>query len=1013
MNQPASTSSTRFPGPLNAWWNFRRKRFWLLVVLLSYTLAGFFLVPWVGKRQAVNFVTENLGMELSIDKLRFNPWTLTAEITGMAIGEDAQDPMLGFDRFFVNFQTSSLFNWALTFSEVTLDRPYGEVIQYEDGQLNLLALIPPVDESAEVAAETTVEEEGGPLRWLVQNIAINNGEFSVRDETRPTPFTSTIQPINISLNELTTLPERAGGQQVSITTDSGASLQWSGTIELEPFHSAGQVSANGAFPLLGYEYIQDMLNFELQDGSLNLQLDYVLQSDAVNGFQAEVSNAELQLENIVAVQQGPGEIVEIVNIPNIRVENALMNLAEQRVSVAAVVISEPRFEVWRDDQGLLNVEQLLAPAESSAEAAAVASNGNAEPVQESIDEESNWQIELAEFRIESLAAVATDYTVGSDAAVELASLDLSIQSVSNQPLASFPVTLSMVLASGGTLEASGAVTALPEFSSAIQLNLADLALAVGQPWLQAIAQVQIDSGNLNVQAEVETSPENPFSLQADVTLPEFSMSDMRIQEPLLAWDDIGLDQIIFSLSDNQLNISEIELSAPYVAFHIAEDQSTNLQGILIESQSTGTDSLESVPTAEEPTGETAAPLDVTLGQINVVDAAADFSDLSLPLPFATKITELGGTITTISSSSSEPAEVTLDGVVGEYGLAEINGRIRPLAPMELTDMSVLFANVNMPDLTPYTIRFAGRELDDGRLELDLHYLIEQGQLSAENSIVMSDLQLGDEVEYPDAVSLPLGLAVALLKGPDGSIDIDFPVSGSVDDPEFSIGGVVFRAFVNLITRAVTAPFSLLGNLVGAGGDDFGRVGFRAGVAELAPPDREKLDQLVEALLQRPNLSLVVAGVIDPVADASSLQTMRVQTEIETRSNALPEGGAQSLFVSRRRQVMEGLAQERLSVDLTQLQAEFLQPADPAQAPATPALDEPAYLAALEQQLIDAEPIGQAELDLLGQARAVAMVAQLMASGQLDAARIEQSSENSESEIDEDGWIVLELEVGAN
>src|SRR5690606_1137794 len=226
------------------------------------------------------------------------------------------------------------------------------------------------------------------------------------------------------------------------------------------------------------------------------------------------------------------------------------------------------------------------------------------------------------------------------------------------------------------------------------------------------------------------------------------------------------------------------------------------------------------------------------------------------------------------------ATVELEGQVNEYGLAKIGGTLLPLGVKEQADIRLLFRNLELPDLTPYAIKFAGREIANGRMNLDLRYLMTQGKLKAQNNIVISDLELGEKVDYEGALDLPLGLAIALLKDANGKIDIDLPVEGDTNNPEFRLGSIIGQVFVNLITKAVTAPFRLLGALVGMESTDFDRIEFEPGLATLTPPEKEKMIKLAEAMAKRPQLGLRIAGVVDEDADPQALKKQRVQNRID-------------------------------------------------------------------------------------------------------------------------------------
>jgi hypothetical protein len=351
--------------------------------------------------------------------------------------------------------------------------------------------------------------------------------------------------------------------------------------------------------------------------------------------------------------------------------------------------------------------------------------------------------------------------------------------------------------------------------------------------------------------------------------------------------------------------------------------------------------------------------------------------------------------------------------VDEYGLARIDGAMNLLDPLVSTDVTMEFRNLLMSNLSPYTVQFAGREIDEGKLDLDLGYRISNGQLQGQNAIVISDLVLGKEVDHPDAVSLPLGLAVALLTDANGVIDIDLPVEGDVNDPEFRIGGVVWQAFAGLITKIVSAPFRLLGNLIGVDSEDFGRFQFLAGRADLTPPELEKVAQLLQALQQRPELGLEIAGVFDPAIDVPALQYQRLRAVLLERLGedyADPNSEFQMLS-DEIRGALETLFLERHpETPLEEVKASHRAP--PADDPeGKPVLDELAYSADLRDRLLASEVIASQDLEALANARAEALRDAFFATGEFDESRVVIAAPVA-SEPEDSEWVYMELGVKA-
>jgi hypothetical protein len=315
----------------------------------------------------------------------------------------------------------------------------------------------------------------------------------------------------------------------------------------------------------------------------------------------------------------------------------------------------------------------------------------------------------------------------------------------------------------------------------------------------------------------------------------------------------------------------------------------------------------------------------TVDRLRFSNGEMDFADYSLALPFGTRIHDLKGNITGLSSRPDAPGQVELDGQVDDYGLARAAGQISLFDPTDYMDLRVVFRNVEMTRLTPYSATFAGRKIASGKLSLDLAYKIDKRQLHGENQVVMDQLVLGERVESPEAKNLPLDLAIAILQDSDGRIDLGLPVSGSLDDPQFSYGQIVWKAIVNVLTKIVTAPFRALGALFG-GGEKFENIAFEAGDAQLTGPEREKLVQLASALGKRPTLALTIHGVYAE-ADRVALQDLQLRRAILERMgqhvDKQGDPGPLSTRQAKVQQALEALYGERVgAADLAALKDGF-------------------------------------------------------------------------------------------
>jgi outer membrane protein OmpA-like peptidoglycan-associated protein len=372
------------------------------------------------------------------------------------------------------------------------------------------------------------------------------------------------------------------------------------------------------------------------------------------------------------------------------------------------------------------------------------------------------------------------------------------------------------------------------------------------------------------------------------------------------------------------------------------------------------------------------------------------------LPFATHVTDFNGGATGISSDPSSRTMVELEGKVDEYGFTKVAGGLSPFAPKTFTDLTVLFKNVKMTPLSPYSATFAGRKIASGTLNLKLEYKIQNSELLGDNQVVLDKFTLGEQVEAPNAIHLPLDLAIALLTDAEGKIDVALPVKGNVDNPEFKYGRVIWKALVNLITKIVTAPFRALGGLLGGKGEQMDSVSFEPGSDRLLPPEMEKLKKVIEALEKRPQLGIVVQGRYDTKTDGKTLRTERVKRALaELMKEKLPldkQPEPVAFNTAKTQRALEKLLEMRSgdqAIDdfKTQYEKETGRKAKRVK----PYLSvfgwessDTAFYQAMFEELVKLEPLLDKDLQDLAQRRAEAIVKELKTAG-LDPSRVTAGS----------------------
>ena len=954
------------------WFSWRRKRFWAVVLFLCYVLGGFFVAPWVFTKQ-MEATFSDAGRTATIGKMSVNPFLLTIRAEDVEIIDTDDTLILAYDDYFWDFQASSLFRWAWTFKLISVDGLYLNEERFSAIDTRYTRLIEALT-ATEEPPPAVEEEDSGLPRIVIFDLAVRQARFQITDHLAGN-YRTEFGPIDVSVQNLSTLPEKDGLHEVSIETASGGRIAWRGDLGFQPFRSSGRIEISGRGFAEAYRYIDFYLPFALESDQSGLTFDYRVNL-LEQGLTASLENLQMNIGSTV-VRKDSGE--EWIRLDGVQLDGGDLRWPEQTIGLGTLTVSGLSIDAEMDATGELNLMSLL-PAEDPGPA-------------DASDAATPWQVGLDALVLQDGTVQFTDRALEPAFVAELNGIGVTLRDIDNQPGTSMPVETAMTLASGGDISLSGNTTLLPDLTLDASVDIDALALALAQPQVSQLARVEIESGALSAQGQVQYGPDQPGAFRGAVGIDDMRIVDLVRGGDLAGWSRLELDQVEADLAANTVATSVLEFTGLFGALHIAEDRSTNIAGVLIESG--------------ESSGESAPAPDILVGGVRLEDASVDFSDYSLPLPFEAAIRNLDGEVSALSSTSTEPSRVDMEGQVNEYGLARVNGELNAWDVTQQADVAVLFENLDMSRLTPYTVQFAGYAIEGGRMDLDLQYLLQDRMLQGENAIVIRELQLGDKVEHPEAGSLPLGLAVALMTDANGVIDIDLPVAGDLDDPEFKIGGLVWRALGNLIAKAVTAPFRLLGALVGIDSEDFGQMQFQPGRADVSPPDREDLVKLGEAMAQRPELALEVTGVYEPVGDRAALQVDRVDAAIEARVEE--NSGGDALPTELRRAALESMVADKLpATDLAAVQASHTTPATEE---TEAAFDELAYQETLYQSLIDAEVVSDTELEGLATQRAEAVAAALREAH--PDAPVQVTTEVTAIEPADDGRIVLELNVSAD
>lgn len=840
----------------------------LLAALALYSLLGFLILPGVALRIANQQLANYATLPAKLQRVELNPFSLELTLWGLQIGEPGKE-QVGFERLYANLQLDSLWSGALHLANVELDKPRTELLFAKDGSLNLTQLfkLPPSQPKAETPAS-----EPFPLR--IGSIKLNAGYLHFEDLRPSEPIEFLYDSMDLELKNLSTLPDDSTDMTLVAAGPKGGRIDWQGTFSLVPIASEGTLKFTDGKMKLVWPYVRDIVPLVLEDGRVSFETHYKL--NLSKETELLLDNTSLQVAPF-AVNAPDGR--PLVRLASLSVSETSIDLAKQLVTVGK--IRSEKLETWAalEADGQLDWQKLFASQPAKAKPAEKTEPATATPATKETTGTNTpskpWQVLLRDVQLRNYQVHLADRTHKEPVALEVGPLNLDLQNFDSLNQSPFTLKLDTGVGKQGKLQASGDVNLAP-VSSKLNVVTRDIDLRVAQAYISPFIRLELRSGMLNSDLDVDLKSTAPlaFSITGKAQVNQLHTLDTIKNRDFVKWQQLNLDGLEYRHGD-ALSIAKVNLQQPYARFMINEDRTTSVDDLLIPQPAGSPQKASNTSTSS------AKPLGIHIGEIAINDGSANFADFSLTPNFATAIQQLNGRIGTIDNRQPKPANVDIKGKVDRYAPVTIKGALNPFDPMASLDIATSFKRVELTTLTPYSGKFAGYRIRKGRLNLDLHYLITKGQLKAENKLVLEQLQLGEKVDSPDAVDLPIRLAVALLKDTEGKISIELPISGDLNNPQFSVMPIVWQTLRNLVMRAAQAPFKFIGGLV-SGGDaqDLGSVAFTPGSSDLSSDAKGALDKLASALKARPELRLEIEGTSAQSSDGPLIAEQRLEREYQ-------------------------------------------------------------------------------------------------------------------------------------
>jgi uncharacterized protein involved in outer membrane biogenesis len=804
-------------------------------------------------------------------------------------------------------------------ASIRLDRPDFTVARAKDGKLNLLALLPKASAPAADAPPVPAAPADAPKPEVkIALFEVSKARVAFSDEAPARPFAYVIEPVDIVLRDFSLQGSQPATLVIGATGEGGTQ------VTLDAKVTAATPGIDGDFKLSGLDiprlapYFADRLNFSVDQAQARLAAH--LKLTLVDGApQGEVTVAEAGVAGLRLMRKG--DKTAFAQADDIVLSGASADLAAHRVSVDAFDLVKPQLRAARQPDGSIDLASLV-PQTPAGPVGTAAPSGAAPP-----SKEAAWSALLKAFRLKDGSLRLEDRTLAKPGVIALERLALTVENVGTDKALKSLVQLGFRDPKGGQFDARGGFSLAP-VQAALKIDVRRLDLLVAQPWVAEQVNAELLHGTISTRGDlgVQVLPAGDWTLawNGETNVEDVHLTERSDASDLLKWRSLFAGGVAVKLDSRKpdllasLSVGEVALTDYFARIIVSPQGRLNLQDIMRKPEAAA--APNAAPAAPAPVPATASvnaaktkpraatkeaelaqlissarpPVDVRT--IVLQGGQVDFSDFFIKPNYRAQLSKLGGRVSGLSSTSGTAGEVELRGVVEGSAPIDITGRVNPLASALFLDIKASARGIELAPLSPYSGKYVGYGIEKGKLSVNIAYKIENDQLTAQNNVVLDQLTFGTPVNSPDAIKAPVLLAVSLLKDRNGVIDINLPISGSLSDPQFSIGGIVVKVIVNLIVKAVTSPFALLGSLFGSEAD-LDHVAFEPGLATLSDTARGKLDTLGKALTDRPALKLEVTGRTDRATDVDGYRRALLDRKVRAVKAAQTKSSAEEVVLA--------------------------------------------------------------------------------------------------------------------
>lgn len=848
-------------------------------------------------------------------------------LDGLKVLDAADTPVFALDRLDVELAEVRPLAGVFRLRRVALAAPVVDLALLPDGRLNLQTLLPPAGNDTEPAANAPAAAAGaadGPAsetpppdtrapaaaapELALAEFRVENGTVRFEDRSGEVPFRTQIQEIALQLDNISNAPGAAMRLALSLASEHGERITLSDdAMTISPLKLAGQMRAESLQPAKYGHYLRPFLpGGTLREGRLEFALRYRVdsphtpgaQTDAAEKTQAPRVELDVERASLAGFALGlDGRDAPALQIDQLALSSLAVRPEARTLTIASIESSKGSLAAIRDRQGRIDLLNLLEPAPTAVSgkptAARSAASGKAPQAGERGAGKKNpavtppdgaWVIAVDRLALEDWALRFEDRAGEKPAVLAANRVSLKVKDWKSTPGSPVAIELDARINERGRITVGGAAVPDP-LKGDLKLDLKDIDLVPLQSLLPA-QPVAVTRGSFSTRGRIMLERTRDGTLggrfQGDLGVANFALVDRRNADDLTRWKNLEIRRSDVTLAPLAVKIDEIALSDFFTRLVLNEEGRLNLSDIgRTEEDPAPVPKSVSAPDPAAAVATTAPLPPVTIGRVILKGGNIAFSDHFIKPNYNADLQGMEGTLAGLSTDPDSAADLELRGRAPGSSTVSISGRLNPFHQDRQFDVAASVKDFELTSVSAYSGKYVGYGIQKGKLSADLHYKVEERTLVATNRVFLDQLTFGDKVESPDALDLPVQLAVSLLQNRRGEIDLQVPISGTLDDPQFSVGGLVAQALFNLIGKAITAPFALLGSVLG-GGEELSYLDFAAGDATLDEAGIERLGALASALNDRPALKLDITGQADPASDIEGLKRREIERQMKAQ-----------------------------------------------------------------------------------------------------------------------------------